>query len=241
MISRLSRRLSSPRALKILREIFRIVDVLAAMRRHQDVIFRLQVRAGENVAGFDLGSESAHRLERRISGHDDLRGVNSLAQQILAVIAVVRQQNVADVIDQDSVALFRHSPIPCPQARFHMEYLDAAMGRRKHAEAAIGIAQDQQRIGLDLLHQRVRFEDDVRHLRPVTGRIDIELIVRLSQLQILEEEVTKLGREILPCMNHHMVEVQLVELLERRPHLDHFRSRPENRHHLHLHVPCWFC
>ena len=122
-----------------------------------------------------------------------------------------------------------------------MEDLDAAMGRGKHAEAAIGIAQGQQRIGLHLFHQGVRFEDDVRHFRPVTGRIDFELKVGLSKLQILEEEVTKLGREILPRMNHHMVEVEFVELLQRRPHLDHFRARSENRHHLHLHVPCWFC
>ena len=241
MISRLSRWLQHAERLEDIGEVFRIVDVLAAMRRHQDVVLRLQLEPLQDVARLDLGREGPHGLEGGIAGDDDLRWMDAFAQQVLAVIAVVRQQDVADVIDQDAVALFRHAAVPCPQSRFHVENLDAAMRRRQHAEAAIGVAQDQQGIGLHLFHQGVRLADDVGHFRPVAGGVDIQLIVGLAQLQVLEEEVAKLGREVLPGVNHHMVEVQLVELLQRRPHLDHFRARTENRHHLHLRVPCWSC
>ena len=118
-----------------------------------------------------------------VAGDDDLRRVDALAQQILAMVPVVRQQDVADVIDQDAVALLGHAAVPCPQSGLHMEDLDAAMRRRKHAEPAIGVAKDQQRIGLHLFHQRVRLADDVGDFRPIARRIDIQLVVGLAQLR----------------------------------------------------------
>src|SRR5207237_1107798 len=56
----------------------------------------------------------------------------------------------------------------------------------------------------------------------------------LAHLKILEEEILQLGREVLPCVHHNVIEVELVELLQRRPELDHLGPRPEDGHYLHL-------
>ena len=135
-------------------EIFGVIDVLVARAVTRYTTLLLQPEPGQNVAGFNLGCEGAHCLERGISRNDYLRGVNAFAQQILAVIPIVRQQDAADMIDQDAVALFRHTAVPCPQPGFHVENLDAAMRRRKHAQTAIGISDVIRKS--DALMEKVR-------------------------------------------------------------------------------------
>ena len=61
------------------------------MRGHQNVVLRLKTQAFQDIAVLDLRRKGTHRLECRVAGDDDLRGMNALAQQVLAVVAVVGQ------------------------------------------------------------------------------------------------------------------------------------------------------
>src|SRR5260370_31906212 len=114
------------------------------MRRPQDVVPWLQLEPAQDVACFDFRRESAHGLERRVAGNDDLRRVNALAKQVFPVISVIRQQNIADMVDYDTVALLRHAAVPRPKPGFHVKNLDTTMRRRQYPEASIGIAENHQ-------------------------------------------------------------------------------------------------
>ena len=83
---------------------------------HQD---GCEAQALQYFAVLALRQERANHFERRVARHEYLGGVDILAQQIFAVVAIERQQNVRHVVDQDAVALLRHACVPRAQARFH--------------------------------------------------------------------------------------------------------------------------
>src|SRR3546814_9464689 len=89
----------------------------------------------------------------------------------------------SDVCSSDlqyAVALLGHAPVPGAQAGLHVEDLDAAVSGRQDGEAAIGVAQHEKSIRLDLLQKLVRLADDIRNFLAVARGVDVQLIVRLA-------------------------------------------------------------
>ena len=208
---------------------------IALSARAEEVYRRLReviASAGPMVVGFSGGADSALLLK---VASDVLPG------RVIALTAVSPSLAESELADARAIAMelgVRHLLVESREME-EEAYLENSPRRCYFCKAELFrlLRAEADREGLVSCAYGA-ITDDVGDFRPVAGRIDVQFIVGLAQLKVLEEEIAQLGRKILPGVNHHVVEVQLVELLQRRPHLDHFRARTENRHHLHLRVPC---
>lgn len=73
----------------------------------------------------------------------------------------VGQVDVGDHVDDAAVGLLGQALVLAAVARLHVEDGDMQALGRDRGQAAVGVAQDQQRVGLDLDHELVGGRDDV--------------------------------------------------------------------------------
>ena len=72
---------------------------------------------------------------------------DALAQQVLLAALGVRHEHGARVVDDAPVDLFGHAVVVAAVAGLHVEHRDThALGQHR-AQAAVGVAQDEQRVG----------------------------------------------------------------------------------------------
>ena len=131
------------------------VDVLLAVRREQHVLLRLQAELGEDIGGLDLAQVRAQDL-----GHGRARDVGALGGaagvlQVAAGVLGVGQVDVGDHVDDAAVGLLGQALVLAAVARLHVEDGDMQALCRDGGQAAVGVAQDKQRVGPDLDHQLV--------------------------------------------------------------------------------------
>ena len=81
-----------------------------------------------------------------------------------------------------------------------------ALGR-DGGQAAVGVAQDQQRVGLDLDHQLVARGDDVAHGLAQVGAHGVQVDVGVGELQVAEEDAVERVVVVLPGVRQQAVEV----------------------------------
>ena len=175
MISYWNRSLSLDKAMKMIRRYSGLSTFSLRCAVTKMYSLRLKLQTGQDIAGLDLRRKGTHGFEGRVARDDDLRRVDSLAKQVLAMVLIVWQQDVTDVVDQDAIALFRHPPVPGAQSCLHVEDLDAPMSRGKHGQSAVCVAQHQQCFRPHLLHQFFRFQNDVGDFLSVAGSVDIQI------------------------------------------------------------------
>ena len=99
----------------------------------------------------------------------------------------VGQIHIGDDIHDPAVRLLGQALILAAVAGFHMENGDVQPLGSDGGQAGIGIAQNQQGIGLNLVHQLIGAVDDIAHgsTQVIAHRIHVDL--RVSQLQVPEE------------------------------------------------------
>ena len=81
-----------------------------------------------------------------------------------------------------------------------------ALGR-DGGKAAVGVAQDQQRVGLHLHHQLVARGDDVAHGLAQVGAHGVQVDVGVGKLQVAEEDAVQGVVVVLPGVRQQAVEV----------------------------------
>ena len=145
------------------REVGLGVDVLLAVRREQHVLLRLQAEFGEDIVGLDLAQVGAQDLRHgRARDVGALRGAAGVLEVAAGVLGV-GQVDVGDHVDDAAVGLLGQALVLAAVARLHVEDGDVQALGRDGGQAAVGVAQDQQRVGLNLDHQLVARGDDVAH------------------------------------------------------------------------------
>lgn len=72
-----------------------------------------------------------------------------------------------------------------------------ALGR-DGGQAAVGVSQDQERIGLHLDHELVARGDDVAHGLPQVGAHGVQVDVGVGKLQVAEEDAVERVVVVLP-------------------------------------------
>ena len=137
------------------REVRLGVDVLLAVGREQHVLLRLQAELGEDVGRLDLVQVGAQDF-----GHGRSRDVGALrgaagVLEVAAGVLGVGQVDVGDHVDDAAVGLLGQALVLAAVARLHVEDGDVQALGRDGGQAAVGVAQDQQRVGLHLDHQLV--------------------------------------------------------------------------------------
>ena len=189
------------------REVRLGVDVLLAVRREEHVALGLKAELGEDVGGLDLIQICAQDL-----GHGRARDVGALRRaagvlEVAAGVLGVGQVDVGDHVDDAAVGLLGQALVLAAVARLHVEDGDVEPLGRDGGQAAVGVAQDQQRVGLHLHHELVARGDDVAHGLAEVRAHGVQVDVRVVQRQVAEEDAVERVVVVLPGVRQQAVEV----------------------------------
>ena len=189
------------------REVRLGVDVLLAVGGQQHVALGLQAELGQDVGGLDLVQVGAQDLR-----HGRARDVGALRRaagvlEVAAGVLGVGQVDVGDHVDDAAVGLLGQALVLAAVARLHVEDGDVQALGRDGGQAAVGVSQDQQRVGLRLHHELVGGGDDVAHGLAQVGAHGVEVDVRVVQRQVTEEDAVERVVVVLPGVRQQAVEV----------------------------------
>ena len=189
------------------REVRLGVDVLLAVGGQQHVALGLEAELGKDVGGLDLLQIGAQDL-----GHGRARDVGALrgaagVLEVAAGVLGVGQVDVGDHVDDAAVGLLGQALVLAAVARLHVEDGDVQALGRDGGQAAVGVAQDQQRVGLGLHHELVARGDDVAHGLAQVGAHGVQVDVGVGELQVAEEDAVQGVVVVLPGVRQQAVEV----------------------------------
>ena len=189
------------------REVRLGVDVLLAVRGEQHVALGLQAELGEDIGALNLAQVGAQDL-----GHGRARDVGALGRaagilEVAARVLGVGQVDVGDHVDDAAVGLLGQALVLAAVARLHVEDWDVQALGRDGGKAAVGVAQDQQRVGLHLDHELVGGRDDVADGLAQVGAHGVQVDVRVVQRQVAEEDAVERVVVVLPGVRQQAVEV----------------------------------
>lgn len=189
------------------REVGLGVDVLLAVGRQQHVALGLQAELGEDIGGLDLAQVGAQDL-----GHGRARDVGALrgaagVLEVAAGVLGVGQVDVGDHVDDAAVGLLGQALVLAAVAGLHVEDGDVQPLGRDGGQAAVGVAQDKEGVGLHLDHEPVARGDDVAHGLAQVGAHGVQVDVGVGELQVAEEDAVQGVVVVLPGVRQQAVEV----------------------------------
>ena len=189
------------------REVRLGVDVLLAVGREQHIALGLKAELGEDIGCLDLVQVGAQDLRHgRARDVGALRGAAGVLEVATGVLGVGKV-DVGDHVDDAAVGLLGQALVLAAVARLHVEDGDVEPLGRDSGQAAVGVAQDQQRIGLDLHHQLIARGDDIAHRLAQVGAHSVQVDVGVVQRQVAEEDAVERVVVVLPGVSQQAVEV----------------------------------
>lgn len=189
------------------REVGLGVDVLLAVGGEQHVALGLQAELGEDIGCLDLVQVGAQDLCHGRAGDVGALGGAAGVLEVATGVLGVGQVDVGDNVDDTAVGLLGQALVLAAVARLHVEDGDVEPLGRDGGKAAVGVAQDQQRVGLDLDHELVGGRDDVAHGLAQVGSHGVEVDVRVVKRQVAEEDAVERVVVVLPGVRQQAVEV----------------------------------
>ena len=189
------------------REVRLGVDVLLAVGGEQHVALGLQAEFGQDIGCLDLFQVGAQDL-----GHGRSRDVSALrgaagVLEVAAGVLGVGQVDVGDHVYDASVGLLGQALVLAAVARLHVEDGDVQALGRDGGQAAVGVAQDQEGVGLHLDHELVARGDDVAHRLAQVGAHGVQVDVWVGERQVAEEDAVERVVVVLPGVSQQAVEV----------------------------------
>ena len=188
-------------------EVLLRVNVFLAMGRQEDVLAFLQAEALVDIAGLDIGEVVVEDFCH--GGPCDIGALlgQTAVGEVSSCVLRVGHIHVGDDINNTAVGLLGQALVLAAVAGLHVENGDMESLCSDDAEAAVGVAKDQDTVGLGLGEKLVRAVDDVAagSAKVVTDSIHIDL--GLCELQILEEDTVEVVIVVLACVGENHVEV----------------------------------
>ena len=188
-------------------EVFLGVDVLLPVGAEQHVLVGLQTQALQHVGGLDLLQIGAQHLGHGAAGHIGALLGGALGVQVAAGMLGVAQVHVRDVVHDAAVGLLGQALVKAPVARFHVEDGDVQPLGGNGGQAAVGVAQNQQGVRLQLHHQLVALGDDVADGLAQIVAHRVQVVVRRPQAQVLKEDAVQGVVIVLAGVHQDLVEV----------------------------------
>ena len=189
------------------REVRLGVDVLLAVGGQEHVALGLQAELGQDIGCLDLLQVGAKDLGHGRSGDvGALRGAAGVLQVAAGVLGVC-QVDVGDHVHDTAVGLLGQALVLAAVSGLHVEDGDVEPLGRDGGQAAVGVAQDQQRVGLDLHHQLVARGDDVAHGLAEVRAHGVQVDVGVVQRQVAEEDAVERVFVVLTGVRQQAVEV----------------------------------
>ncbi len=200
------------------------VDVFFAMGAEQDVLALGEAKTRVDVACLDRCQVLMQNFGHGAAGHVRTFLGQTAVGQVAAGVFRISHVYVADDIDDAAVRLFGEAFVLATVARFHVENRDVQTLCRDCREAAVGITQDEHRIGLASDHELVAAIDDVTDGCAKVIAHGIHVDFRILEAQILEEHAVQVVIVVLARVREDAVEI-LAALVNHSGKADDFGAR----------------
>ena len=183
------------------------VDVLLTVSGQKDVLTFLQSQTLVNIRSLYLRKIIMQHLRHGRAGHiGTLLGEAGVGQVATGVLAV-GHVHVGDDVHNAAVGLLGQALVLAAVAGLHVEDGDVQALGTNDAEAAVGIAQDEDGIGPRLDHQLVALGNDIAHGLAQVVAHSLHIHIRIGQLQVLEEHTVQIVIIVLAGMRQQAVEI----------------------------------
>lgn len=172
-------------------ELNRVINVFLSMGTDQEKFTRFQVQAVHDIRRLDPVPVMGQHLEHGRAGFDDPDRGESFLQQVFPGNGAVGQIDIADMVDDFPVDLFRYPLVKTAVAGFHVKYRNLATLGRVCGQAGVGVSQDQQGIGLHFGQDFIHFGNDCPHcLTGDVAELGVSLeIVRFSEAKVIKNQL----------------------------------------------------
>ena len=207
------------------------VDVLFPVGGQQHILVRFQAQTFQHVAGLDLGKVGVQYLGHGAAGHKGALLGGALGIQVAAGMLGVAHVHVGNVVDDAAVGLLRQALVKAAVAGLHVEDgMCSRLAPMAHRQL-LGVAQDQQRVGLLLRHQRIGFGNDVADGLAQVLAHRVQVKVRRAQPQVLKKDLVQGIVVVLPRVDQDLVKI-LVALFDDGGQPDDLRPGADDGHKL---------
>ena len=155
------------------------VDVLLPVGAEEDVFAFFKTETPVDIACFNLGEvlvkDFGHRGACDIGAFLREAAVGEVSSGVLAVGHIY----IRDDVNNAAVGLFREAFVLAAIAGLHMEYRDVEAFGTDDAEAAVGVAKDQDSVRFGLYHQLVALCYDISHRFAQVGAYCVHIYLRV--------------------------------------------------------------
>src|SRR5690606_2332464 len=206
--------------------------VLGAMQRDEEILFRLDSQTRKNITCLYLRSIEVEHLFYRIARDENAVAGNPFSKQICAATLGIGHQDIAAMVDDAAVYLFRNAVIEAAVACFHVVDRNTHTLRDHGEKAAIGVSKDQEAIRLFSPNDLFALDHYPPDLFAHAGALDAEIMIRFADVQLPKENVTQALVEVLPGMYDDVI-TQLVESGNDATQANDLRARTYQRKDFH--------
>ncbi len=183
------------------------VDVLLSVGAQQYVPAFFKAEASVDVAGLDVRQVAVEHF-----GHGRAGDVGALLGQaavgkVAAGVLGVAQVDVGDDVDDAAVGLLGQAFVLAPVAGLHVEDGDVQPLGSYGRQARVGVAEDEQGVGLRGYHQFVGAVDDVAHGGAEVVADGVHVHFGLGEPEVFEEDAVEAVVVVLAGVGQDDVEV----------------------------------
>ena len=188
-------------------EVLLRVDVLLPVGGEQNVLALFQSQAGVDIAGLDFGQVVVEHFGHGAAGDVGALLGQAILRQVTAGVLRVAQVHVGDDVHDAAVGLLRQALVLAAVARLHVEDGNVQPLGSNDAEAGVGVPQHQHGIGFQVNHQVIGLGDDVAHGLAQGVPHCVQVDVRVSQLQVVEEHTVEVVVVVLAGVGQQGIEI----------------------------------
>ena len=183
------------------------VDVFLAMGAQQDIFSFFESEAAVDVGGLDVGEVGMKHFGHWRACHVGALFGEAAIGEVSAGVLAVAEVYVGYDVDYSAVGFLGEAFVLAAVAGFHVEYGYVEAFRRYGAEARIGVAQDEEGVGADGLHELVGAVYDVAHGGSEVIADGIHVYFGVLEFQVFEKDSVKVVVVVLAGVGEDYVEV----------------------------------
>ena len=206
------------------------LDVCLAVHRRNDVAapFEPKIVQHLRMLSGDRNEADVH-VSHDVANNLDAAG-DALGRERLTRALVRREQERRGPVDLDPVVLLRHRQVAAPQAGLDVRERGTGRVRGPGArERRVRVAVDEHPVRplrLDRFLDRRTHRLGIRRLQP-------EPVVRLCEVELVEEDLRQLRVVVLPGVQDDLVDSGLAQGQRQGRRLDELRPVPDDGEHFH--------
>ena len=183
------------------------VDVLLAVGGEEDILALLQAETLVHIARLNLGEVVVEDLRHRRARHVGALLGQAAVGEIAAGVLGVGHVDITDDVDDAAVGLLGQALVLAAVAGLHVEDGDVETLGADDAEAGVGVAKNEDAVGLGLGEEFVGTVDDVAAGGAEVVADGIHVNLRLGELQVAEENAVEIVVVVLAGVGENHVEI----------------------------------